>query len=88
MVVYRKPTRSGEYVYRAMLDVPAGEEVTQMDRWKAILTTAELRQEWDPTVEEAHFVEMFDRRTRISKTKFTLGWPAKYVLFYLDKSSR
>ncbi len=33
----------------------------------------------DPAVDDAHLLEMFDRNTRISKTNYTLGWPAKYV---------
>jgi len=77
VVVHRKPTKSGEYVYRAALDVPIVDDTAAMESWKAIITTPELRQEWDPAVEGAHLVEMFDHRTRITKTKFTLGWPAK-----------
>ncbi|KAH6915744.1 hypothetical protein BKA70DRAFT_1092620, partial [Coprinopsis sp. MPI-PUGE-AT-0042] len=41
-----------------------------------VLTTPELRQEWDPAVEDAHLLENFDHSTRISKTNFSLGWPA------------
>ncbi|KAH9941967.1 hypothetical protein B0H21DRAFT_824300 [Amylocystis lapponica] len=44
--------------------------------WKSVLATPELRKEWDPAVEGAHLVEMFDQATRVSKTNFTLGWPA------------
>jgi hypothetical protein len=81
VVVHRKSTKSGENVYRVVLEVPATDELAApLDAWKAVITTPELRQEWDPAVEGAHLVEMFDRRTRISKTQFTLGWPAKYVL--------
>ncbi|KAL4062502.1 hypothetical protein V8B97DRAFT_1955248 [Scleroderma yunnanense] len=76
VVVHRKPTKSGEYVYRAALDVPIIDDNAAMDSWKAVITTPELRQEWDPAVEGAHLIEMFDHRTRITKTKFTLGWPA------------
>ncbi|KIK93150.1 hypothetical protein PAXRUDRAFT_829255 [Paxillus rubicundulus Ve08.2h10] len=76
VVVHRRPTKSGENVYRVVLDVPATDESSSLDAWKAVLTTPELRQEWDPAVEGAHLVEMFDRRTRIAKTQFTLGWPA------------
>ncbi|KAG6335999.1 hypothetical protein ID866_3094 [Astraeus odoratus] len=76
VAVHRKPTKSGEYVYRAVLDVPLADEYATMDTWKAVIATPELRQEWDPAVEGAHLVEMFDQRTRITKTKFTLGWPA------------
>lgn len=77
VLVHRKSVESGEDVYRLVLDVPAGEEAFSLEAWKAVLATPELRQEWDPAVEEAHLVEMFDQTTRISKTNFTLGWPAK-----------
>ncbi|KAG8221133.1 hypothetical protein J3R82DRAFT_2667 [Butyriboletus roseoflavus] len=76
VVVHRKTTKSGENVYRVVLDVPATDESAVLDAWKAVITTPELRQEWDPAVEGAHLVEMFDHKTRISKTQFTLGWPA------------
>ncbi len=45
--------------------------------WKSVLVTPELRKEWDPAVESAQLLEMFDQATRISKVNFTLGWPAK-----------
>ncbi|KAF4610444.1 hypothetical protein D9613_007202 [Agrocybe pediades] len=76
VVVHRKSSKSGEDVYRMVLDVPAGEELVSLEPWKSVLTTPELRQEWDPAVEDAHLVEMFDRSTRIAKTNYTLGWPA------------
>lgn len=62
-----------------VLEVSTGEEQVSLEPWKAVLTTAELQQEWDPAVEDAHLVEMFDQNTRISKTNYSLGWPAKYV---------
>ncbi|KAG1738994.1 hypothetical protein EDB19DRAFT_1895567 [Suillus lakei] len=76
VVVHRKATKSGENVYRVVLDVSITDQSAPLDAWKAVITTPELRQEWDPAVESAHLVEMFDRQTRISKTNFTLGWPA------------
>ncbi|KAH7910065.1 hypothetical protein BJ138DRAFT_1127188 [Hygrophoropsis aurantiaca] len=76
VVVHRKTAKSGENVYRVVLDVPTIDDSVSLDSWKAVLTTPELRQEWDPAVEAAQLVEMFDHRTRISKTNFTLGWPA------------
>ncbi|KAF8972730.1 hypothetical protein BDZ97DRAFT_1782409 [Flammula alnicola] len=76
VIVHRNSTKSGDDVYRMVLDVPTGEEQMSLEPWKAVLTTPELRQEWDPAVEDAHLVEMFDRNTRISKTNYTLGWPA------------
>ncbi|KAG5643062.1 hypothetical protein DXG03_001619 [Asterophora parasitica] len=76
VIVHRKPSKAGDEIYRLVLDVPISEEIVSLEPWKAVLTTPELRQEWDPAVEEAHLLEMFDHTTRISKTNFTLGWPA------------
>lgn len=80
VAVHRNSTKGGEDVYRMVLDVATGEEQVSLEPWKAVLTTPELRQEWDPAVEDAHLVEVFDLITRISKTNYTLGWPAKYVV--------
>ena len=77
VVVHRTLSKAGNEVYRLVLDVPTGEEYVSLEPWKAVLSTPELRQEWDPAVEEAHLLEMFDHTTRISKTNFSLGWPAK-----------
>jgi hypothetical protein len=73
VILHRKP---GTDVYRVILE---GEEFPSLEPCKVVLATPELRQVWDPAVEEARLVEMFDCETRICKTKFTLGWPAKYV---------
>ncbi len=78
IALYRKPTKSGQDVYRVVLDIPVPPgQAPSLEPWKAVLTTPELRQEWDPSVEEAHLVELLDQNTRIAKTNFTLGWPAK-----------
>ncbi|KAF7317793.1 hypothetical protein MKEN_00867200 [Mycena kentingensis (nom. inval.)] len=76
VVVHRNSTKAGGDVYRLVLDVPTGDDTVSLEPWKAVLTTPEMRQEWDPAVEDAHLVEMFDHNTRICKTNFTLGWPA------------
>ncbi|KZP28639.1 hypothetical protein FIBSPDRAFT_947466 [Athelia psychrophila] len=76
VVVHRKPGKSGDQIYRAVLDVSTGEDAVSLESWKSVLSTPELRQVWDPAVEEAHLVEMFDTMTRVSKTNYTLGWPA------------
>ena len=60
-----------------MVDIPATEDVADLEVWKAVLATPELRREWDPSVEGSSTLEMFDPFTRIVKTKFSLGWPAK-----------
>jgi len=87
VIVHRNSSKLGDDVYRLVLDVPTGEEPVSLEPWKAVLATPELRQEWDPAVEEAHLVEVFDHTTRICKTNFTLGWPAKYVtcMFYNNR---
>jgi len=79
VVIHRKASRAGDDVYRIILDVPTGEDPASLDHWKAVLATPELRQEWDPAVEDAHLVEVFDQSSRIVKTNFALGWPAKSV---------
>ncbi|PCH36426.1 hypothetical protein WOLCODRAFT_134238 [Wolfiporia cocos MD-104 SS10] len=76
VLLHRKPTKSGESVYRAILDVPAIDAPVSLECWKAVLSTPELRREWDPAVESAHSVEMLDPATKVSKVNFTLGWPA------------
>ena len=83
VIVHRNSTKGGEDVFRMVLDIPTGEEQISLEPWKAVLTTPELRQEWDPAVEDTHLVEVFDLITRISKTNYTLGWPAKYANMYL-----
>lgn len=76
VIVHRRTLKSGDTVYRAVLDVPTGDEPVVLDPWKSVLITPELRKEWDPAVEGAQLLEMLDPTTRVSKTNFTLGWPA------------
>jgi hypothetical protein len=83
IIVHRKASKSGDTVYRVVLDVPTTDDAVALQAWKAVLATPELRKEWDPAVESASLVEMFDPTTRISKTNFTLGWPAKYVSVFV-----
>ena len=77
VLLHRRSTKGRDDVYRMMLDVPLGDEEVSLEPWKAVLTTPELRKEWDPAVEDAHLVEVFDHISRICKTNYTLGWPAK-----------
>lgn len=77
VTVHRKAGKSGDQIYRAVLDISTEEDSISLESWKSVLSTPELRQVWDPAVEEAHLVEMFDPMTRVSKTNYTLGWPAK-----------
>jgi hypothetical protein len=76
VVLHRKTGKSGDDIYRIVLDVPTGEEEVSLQQWRAVLAIPELSKEWDPAVEDAHLVEVFDHTTRICKTNFTLGWPA------------
>lgn len=79
VIVHRRSAKSEDTVYRVVLDVPTVDDTIPFDVWKSILATPELRQEWDPAVDGAVLLEMLDPTTRISKTNFTLGWPAKCV---------
>lgn len=77
VLVHRRASKSGESVYRAVLEVPIGDDPISLETWKSVLVTPELRREWDPAVEGAQLLEMFDQATRISKVNFRLGWPSK-----------
>jgi hypothetical protein len=79
VIVHRRIAKSEDTIYRVVLDVPTVDDTIPFDAWKSILATPELRQEWDPAVDSAALLEMIDPTTRISKTNFTLGWPAKCV---------
>ncbi|RPD57231.1 hypothetical protein L226DRAFT_536615 [Lentinus tigrinus ALCF2SS1-7] len=76
VILHRRANKSGENIYRAVMEVPIGDEPVSLGAWKSVLVTPELRKEWDPAVESAQLLEMFDQATRISKVNFTLGWPA------------
>jgi hypothetical protein len=88
VIVHRRSAKSEDTVYRVVLDVPTADDTIPFDVWKSILATPELRQEWDPAVDGAVLLEMLDPSTRISKTNFTLGWPAKCVPRHSDTSFR
>ncbi|KAH8110790.1 hypothetical protein DFH11DRAFT_1800762 [Phellopilus nigrolimitatus] len=75
VAVHRKATGRGD-VHRVALDVPVPTGAGDLDAWRAVLGTPELRAEWDPAVEAARVLEMHDPATRIVQTRFTLGWPA------------
>lgn len=77
VVVHRRAGK-GEAVYRVVLDVPTTDDPqVTLEACKAVMSTPELRKEWDPAVEGAQLLEMLDRATRVTKTNFTLGWPAR-----------
>ncbi|KAG8860357.1 hypothetical protein FRB96_004006 [Tulasnella sp. 330] len=74
--VHRR-TQKGDDVLRVTLEIPVEDGLDVLETWKAVLTTPEMRKEWDPTVDSAHVVETcFDPDTRIVKTDYRLGWPA------------
>ena len=81
VVVHRQSVKSGEDIYRLTLEVATGEDSVTLEPWETVFSAPELRKEWDPAVVDAHLVETFDPSTRICKTNFTLGWPAKCVVF-------
>ncbi|KAI0737353.1 hypothetical protein C8Q80DRAFT_1213874 [Daedaleopsis nitida] len=76
VIIHRRQNKSGESIHRAVLEVIIGDEPVSLEAWKSVLITPELRKEWDPAVEGAQLLEMFDQATRISKVNFSLGWPA------------
>jgi hypothetical protein len=78
VLMHRRPGKRGD-VYRIVLEVDPDTTLSNLDAWRAVLTTPELRKEWDPAVESSRLVELFDLETRIAKTNFTLGWPARCV---------
>jgi hypothetical protein len=57
VVVHRNSGKSGNDIYRLIVEIPAGEDVVSLEPWRAVLSTPELRQEWDPAVSDAHLVE-------------------------------
>lgn len=59
---------------------PADAVLLNLQTWSAVLSTPELRREYDPVVQDGRIIEMFDPDTRIARTDFALGWPAKYVI--------
>lgn len=56
---------------------PATAALLSLDAWAAVLSTPELRREYDPVVQDGRIIEMFDPDARIARTDFALGWPAK-----------
>ena len=78
-MVHRRVVK-GDSIYRVVLDVPAAADENlhlTLEACKAVLSTPELRKEWDPAVEKAQLLEILDQATRVTKTNFTLGWPAR-----------
>jgi hypothetical protein len=76
IVIHRRQTNRGD-IMRIVLDVPLEASLADLDKWRAVLSTPEIRGDWDPAVEGSSLVEMFDWNTRIARTNYGLGWPAK-----------
>lgn len=79
VIIHRRTTKTGE-VLRAVLEMtlPPDDSCSDLDSWKALLSTPEMRKHWDPSVQDGRIVEMFDPDTRITKIDFILGWPARF----------
>ncbi|KAF8513435.1 hypothetical protein BU17DRAFT_95422 [Hysterangium stoloniferum] len=75
IVMHRCQTKRGD-IMRVVLDVPLEAGLVDLDKWRAVLATPDIRVDWDPAVESSSLVEMFDWNTRITRTNYALGWPA------------
>jgi hypothetical protein len=78
VIVHRKSSKDGD-VLRAVLDIDVDDSVARIDSWNAVLATPEMRKEYDPSVQDGRIIELFDPETRIQKTDFAFGWPARCV---------
>ncbi|QRV88538.1 start domain-containing protein [Ceratobasidium sp. AG-Ba] len=65
-------------VLRVVQDIEGDEEagIPDVDDWRAVFGSPELRKEWDGMVDKAQVLEVVDSNTRVSKTDYVLGWPA------------
>ncbi|SCV67425.1 BQ2448_5036 [Microbotryum intermedium] len=72
--VHRR-TAKGADVVRATTEINVADGV-DLNSFKAVLQTPEVRSSWDKMVEHAHTIELLDPQTRICKTDYRLGWPA------------
>ncbi len=81
--------RRGE-VYRAVTEVPYDSSSGGAEEWVSVLSTPELRKEWDGSVDSAEIIEVFEQEsaddgsqstpstfTRLLRTTYGVGWPAK-----------
>jgi len=76
VVIHRQQTKRVD-IMRVVLDVSLEGPLADLERWRAVICTPEIRSDWDPAVEGSSLVEMFDWNTRITRTNYALGWPAK-----------
>lgn len=86
VAVHRRSGKSGE-VYRAVVEVECGGDVS-IDTFRGCLVTSETRPNCksrletrlttgDRMVEEAETLDVLDAHTRITRTKYRLGWPSR-----------
>lgn len=73
--IHRKKSE-GAMVVRAMSEIWLDTSRVNVEDFKAILNTPEIRGVWDNLVDQARVLEVLDSKTRIVKTDFRLGWPA------------
>lgn len=76
IMIHRRHSPHGD-IMRVVLEVPLESPIAELDKWRAVLSTPEVKGDWDPSVECSSLVEMFDWNTRITRTNYALGWPAK-----------
>ncbi|ORX36309.1 hypothetical protein BD324DRAFT_628256 [Kockovaella imperatae] len=74
VVVHRRSGKLGE-VYRAVVEMDCGPDIN-VDSFRGSLVTPQTRPVWDRMVEEAEVVELLDPSTRVTRTKYRLGWPS------------
>jgi hypothetical protein len=63
-------------VFRAVMEIEE-EMHPGIDDWRAVFGSPELRKEWDMMVDKVQVLEVLDPNTRVIKTDYALGWPAK-----------
>ncbi|GAA5880465.1 hypothetical protein JCM3774_005201 [Rhodotorula dairenensis] len=75
--VHRKadPTRNADIV-RAVAEVACDPSTFNLDAVRAVLSTPEVRPQWDKLVDGSTGLALIDPLTRITKTDYRLGWPA------------
>ncbi|CAE6459819.1 hypothetical protein BN14_05213 [Rhizoctonia solani AG-1 IB] len=63
-------------VFRAVIEIDEG-TCPGVDEWRALFSSPELRKEWDVMTDKVQVLEVLDPATRVVKTDYALGWPAK-----------
>ncbi|KAK4055962.1 hypothetical protein OIO90_002955 [Microbotryomycetes sp. JL221] len=76
VTVHKRSDKGVADVVRATAVIAVQQDQLDLDLFRAVLQTPELRSSWDKTVEDATTIELVDPQTRITKTDYRLGWPA------------